>query len=54
MNWLGLSEKDMEKIKVAFASFHKIHIISDIILLGEDGGCTRIILGDNNLENKGR
>ena len=44
---MGLSEQDMHKVKVAFASFHKLHTISDIILMGEDGACTRIILGDN-------
>ena len=43
---LGLSEQDMQKVRVAFASFHKIHKISDIILMGEDGACTRIVMGD--------
>jgi len=45
---LGLNERDMQRVGVAFASFHRLHKISDIILMGEDGACTRIILGEDN------
>jgi len=46
-NILGLNQDDMHKVQVALASFHRIHKVSDIILLGEDGACTRIILGED-------
>lgn len=43
---IGISDEDMQKVRVTIASFHKLHTISDIILMGEDGACTRIILDD--------
>lgn len=40
------SSKDLQKIALAFKSFDAIHTVSDIILLGEDGACTRIVIGE--------
>ena len=40
------SRDDLAKIALAFKSFDKLHTISDVILLGEDGACTRIIMGE--------
>lgn len=40
------SREDLAKIALAFKSFDDLHTISDIIILGEDGACTRIIMGE--------
>lgn len=40
------SSKDLQKMAVAFRNFDTVHTVSDIILLGEDGACTRIVIGE--------
>lgn len=41
-----MSREDLKKIALTYKSFDTLHTISDIILLGEDGACTRIIIGE--------
>lgn len=47
-----MSKDDIRKIALAYKSFDALHTISDIILLGEDGACTRIIIGEPKNENQ--